>query len=155
MHLVEKVKIKISIIGNRGFTLLELLIIIFVAGISLSIVLLSAGRIRENTIFKGEVRTLHATLRYAREISLMERTNVTFDLDGEGKNKYWLAKNDHKEHEHVVPAGFSITGKAIAFFPKGNSSGGIIDLKDDKGRGYRFEVDPVLGIASSKGVHSP
>ncbi|MEW6214317.1 MAG: hypothetical protein AB1478_03805 [Nitrospirota bacterium] len=142
-----------SLQGVTGFTLLELMIILFIAGISISVVILSAGRIREKTIFKEEARRLHATLRYAREISLLERIDVTFDLDEEGSNKYWLVKRDRIENEHLLPEGFSITGEAITFFPKGNCSGGIINIKDDKGREYRFEVDPVLGITSFKGVH--
>lgn len=152
-HLVEKVKIKISIAGNKGFTLLELMIVLFIAGLSLSVVILSVGRMHENAVFKEEVRKLHAALRYAREISLVERVEVRFDIDEEG-SKYWIFKEDRIEKEHLLPQGFLITGEGITFSPKGDSSGGFVEIKDDKDRGYRIEVDPVLGVPSIKGVHS-
>jgi hypothetical protein len=34
----------------------------------------------------------------------------------------------------------------IAFFPFGSSTGGTIDLSDEKGRTYRIVVDPSAGL---------
>lgn len=34
----------------------------------------------------------------------------------------------------------------IAFFPQGSSTGGSIDLSDEKGRAYRIVVDPSVGM---------
>ena len=36
---------------------------------------------------------------------------------------------------------------AIAFFPQGSSTGGEIWVSDEKGRGYRVVVDPLIGLA--------
>jgi prepilin-type N-terminal cleavage/methylation domain-containing protein len=133
--------------GVTGFTLLELMIVLFIAGLSLSVVILSVGRMHENAVFKEEVRKLHTALRYAREISLLKRVEVRFDIDEE-ESRYWIFKEGSVEKEHLLPQGFLITGETITFSPKGDSSGGFVNISDDKGREYRIEVDPVLGIPS-------
>jgi prepilin-type N-terminal cleavage/methylation domain-containing protein len=148
-------KIRILPTGSKGFTILELLIVLFITGLSLSIVLLSAGRLRENSLFKGEVRSLNAILRYARELSLLERIPVTFVFDEENKNKYWLLKRDAIQNEHSLPEGFTVAGEPVTFFSKGNSTGGVIQIRDAHSREYICEIDPVLGTAKAKGVHAP
>jgi len=36
---------------------------------------------------------------------------------------------------------------AIAFFPQGSSTGGEVWVSDEKGRGFRVVVDPLIGLA--------
>jgi type II secretion system protein H len=138
--------------GNRGFTLLELLFVLLIIGLTAAVVTISTGRLRDKTRFNQEARRLYQTVKHAREISLMERKNIEVRIDDEG-TQYWIYYGDDKSSElHSLPQKFSVTGDTVIFFPKGNSSGGSIKINDGKGQEYHIEIDPVLGIASIKRI---
>jgi prepilin-type N-terminal cleavage/methylation domain-containing protein len=147
----EKVRIKTSTAGNKsGFTLLELLVVLFIVGIIVSVVAVSVGRIRDKTVFTEEARRIYLTTKHAREASILERREVAFRLNEE-TNTYWLDYSTSKPSEnHAVPKKFIITGADIFFFPKGNSSGGLIEIRDEKGQKYAIEVNQVLGTSTIK-----
>ncbi len=147
----EKVKIKTSTAGNRkGFTLLELLVVLFIVGIIVSIVAVSVGRVRDKSLFKEEARRIYLTTKHAREAAIIDRTEVAFRLNEETKT-YWLDNPTSKtSSNHAVPKKFTITGTDIFFFPKGNSSGGLIEIQNEKGQKYAIEVNKVLGTSSIK-----
>jgi general secretion pathway protein H len=147
----ETVKIKTSTAGNkRGFTLLELLVVLFIVGIIVSIVAVSVGRIRDKTVFTEEARRIYLTTKHAREAAILERREVAFRLNEESKT-YWLDYAASKPSEkYVVPKQFVITGADIFFSPKGNSSGGLIEIQNEKGQKYAIEVNQVLGTSSIK-----
>jgi len=147
----EKVRIKTSTAGNkRGFTLLELLVVLFIVGIIVSIVAVSVGRLRDKTVFTEEARRMYLTIKHARETAILDRSDVAFRLNEE-TNTYWLEYASSKPSEnHTVPNRFVITGADIFFFPKGNSSGGLIEIRNEKGQKYAIEVNQVLGTSTIK-----
>lgn len=147
----EKVRIKTSTAGNKkGFTLLELLVVLFIIGITVSVVAVSVGRFHDKTLFTEEARRIYLTTKHARETAILERREVAFRLNEE-TNTYWLDYAVSKPSEnHVVPKKFVITGADIFFSPKGNSSGGLIEIKNEKGQKYAIEVNQVLGTSSIK-----
>jgi|OpeIllAssembly_1097287.scaffolds.fasta_scaffold05133_4 general secretion pathway protein H len=147
----EKVRIKTSTAGNKsGFTLLELLVVLFIIGIIVSIVAVSVGRLHEKTLFTEEARRIYLTTKHAREAAILERREVVFRLNEETQT-YWLDYSASKPSEnHAVPRKFTITGADIFFFPKGNSSGGLIEIQNEKGQKYAIEVNQVLGTSSIK-----
>lgn len=148
---VERVRIKTSTAGNkRGFTLLELLVVLFIVGIIASIVAVSVGRFRDKTLFTEEARRIYLTTKHAREAAILDRTEVAFRIS-EDTNTYWLDYPTSKSSgKHVVSKKFSITGAEIFFFPKGNSSGGLIEIQNEKGQKYAIQVNQVLGTSSIK-----
>ncbi len=155
-HIISSIRklISNSVRKNSltGFTLLELILIIFIAGISVSIVVVSIGKTREKTVFKEVSRKVFITLKHAREVAIMERSPVTFTIDEEN-NSFWIEKNGViYGRTQNMPEHISISGESIMFFPKGNSSGGRVTIKDEKEREYSIEVDPVLGTPTIKGI---
>jgi len=148
---VEKVKTKTSTAGNsRGVTLLELLVVLFIVGMAMAVVAFSAGRMRDSSLFKEEARKIYLTIRHAREVAILERTEVAFRVDVEA-NSYRLDYGDVRTSAvHAVPKNFSLAGKDLYFFPKGNSSGGLIEIKNEKGQKYAIEVNQVLGTSTIK-----
>lgn len=148
---VETVRIKTSTAGNkRGFTLLELLVVLFIVGIIVSIVAVSVGRLRDKTVFTEEARRIYLTTKHAREAAILDRREIAFRINEE-TNTYWLDYSGSKPSDnHVVPDKFIITGADIFFFPKGNSSGGLIEIRNEKGQKYAIEVNQVLGTPSIK-----
>jgi general secretion pathway protein H len=147
----ETVKIKTSPAGTKGFTLLELIIVLFIAGMAVAVVVFSAARIHENSIFNDEARRLYQTLKHAREISLMDRIDVAVKVDAPD-NKYWIDYGNGKtSDEHSLHEGITISGdKDVVFSPKGSSSGGAIKIVNAKGQEYTIEVDPILGMPKIK-----
>jgi general secretion pathway protein H len=143
-------KTRISTAGNRGFTLLELIIVLFIAGMAVAVVVFSAGRIRESAVFSDEARRLCQTLKHAREIAIMERTDVAVKFDADN-NSYWIDYGDGKTSDtHVLHAGLVVSGKDVDFSSNGGSSGGTIKIENAKGQAYEIDVDPVLGTPKIK-----
>jgi len=105
---------------------------------------------QEKSLFNTEARRLYLTVKHARELSILERRDIVFKVDRE-TNRYWLAYGDDTTSDiHTIPQKFILAGEDIIFFPKGNSSGGKIDLDNGKGQKYEVAVDPVLGTPSIK-----
>jgi len=145
-----KVKIRTLTAGNRGFTLLELLLVLFIVGLAVAVVMFSGSRLQEKTIFNTEARKLYLTVRHARETSILERRDIVFKVDV-GSKRYWMDYGDDKTSEmHSIPEKFTLEGEDVIFFPKGNSSGGKIEIANGKGQKYEVTVDPVLGTTSIK-----
>jgi general secretion pathway protein H len=137
-----------SRMSQRGFTLFELIVVLFITGLVVSVAIVATGRMQDRAVFNEEARKIFQTLKHAREVSLFERRDVTFRIDEEEK-RYWLDYGDEKEsNARAVGKGFRLTGKDIFFFPKGNSSGGLVKIENEKGQGYAIKVDPVLGSPS-------
>lgn len=146
--LAVKVKTKTLTAGNRGFTFFELLLVLFILGLAASVVMVSGSRMQEKTLFNAEARKLYLTVKHAREMSIVERRDIVFRVDAEASN-YWLAYGDAKTSEkHLLPQKYTIAGEDVIFFPKGNSSGGRIEIGNEKGQKYEVTVDPVLGTTS-------
>jgi len=146
-----KVRTKTSTAGNRkGFTLLELLVVLVIVGLATAVVAFSAGRMRDNSAFRQEARKIYLTAKHARGVAILERQDVTLRVDEEG-NQYWLDYGNNRTSEtHAVPKKFPLAGKDIFFSPKGNCSGGIIEITNERGKKYAIEVDRVLGTSSIK-----
>jgi general secretion pathway protein H len=132
---------------SRGFTLLELIIVMVIAGLGLSIVGLNAARSYEKSMLRQDAARLHSMMRYARELAIMQRVPVEFTFDEEGL--YWLEKNGSLlGDKKAVRSGYVLKGEPIVFLPKGNNTGGYITIIDSRERGYSIEVDPVTGKAT-------
>lgn len=136
--------------SQTGFTLFELLLVLFIIGLAASVVMFSGSRMQEKAGFNTEARRLYLTIKHAREISIIERMDIVFKVDEEA-GRYWVAYGDDRTSEmHSLPPKFNITGEDVIFFPKGNSSGGKIEIADAKGRKYEVTVVRVSGAASIK-----
>jgi general secretion pathway protein H len=134
-------------LSNKGFTLIELIVVLIILSVASAIAVVSVGRAHEKRVFKEQALRVQGTLRQARDISLLDRIPVTFALEEED-GKFWLEK-DGVPYGRVrtLPEGFELAGEDIVFLPKGNSTGGFITVKKEDGRGYAIEVDTVTGIA--------
>jgi len=149
--LAVKVKTKTLTAGTRGFTLIELLVVLFILGLAVAVVMSSGSRMYEKSMFNKEVRQLSMTLKHAREISIIERVDIIFKVDQDAKT-YWMAYGNDKtpEKKYSIPENFTITGEDVSFSPKGNSSGGRIEIGNAKGQKYEVTVDQVFGTSSLK-----
>jgi len=136
--------------SQAGFTLFELLLVLFILGLSASVVMVSASRMQEKAVFNTEARKLFLTVKHAREMSIVERRDIVFRINAEAGD-YWIAYGDDKTSErHSLPQKLTVAGEDVIFFPKGNSSGGRIEIGNEKGQKYEVTVDPLFGTTSIK-----
>ena len=96
--------------------------------------------------------TVMAVLKRAHEMAVLERQEVVVHVDEEA-GRYAIEKaGGRSAGEQKLARGTEIRGRDIVFYPKGNSSGGVITLRDGKGREYTVEIDRTLGSTKVRGL---
>ncbi len=137
--------------SDKGFTLLELMVVLVLVGLlsSLVFVSISGGLFRSDE--RRFVKDFSNGLFRARNASLGRGDTVPFLIDGEerrfsvgGTRWQEIPESVQVEGEGVTRMNKGIYG--ILFFPDGSSSGGELDLKLEEGGTARIYVDKLLGI---------
>lgn len=129
--------------NRAGFTLVELLAVLFIIAVSTAVVGVSLGRSLDKARLRTEVTGVRNLMAHARDRALTERRPVTFFVQAE-QGSYGLEGTSSL----MIGKGLSFREDAlIVFFPKGNSTGGEVFISAPEGRQYRVHVDPVTGEA--------
>ncbi len=135
---------------QRGFTLLELMVALAIAGLLLAVAVPASYRFYESMQYRQAVRTVVTTLAAARyqAVNRGRAQDVAVDpfanslaFDGE------VTDLPHGLQLTVHSAGELNRGRAgvIRFYPEGGASGGGIDLQRADGSGVRISVDWLMG----------
>ncbi|RIZ65332.1 MAG: type II secretion system protein GspH [Methylococcales bacterium] len=125
---------------NNGFTLLELLVVLFIMILGFSVVGINLSSGNSTTAIRVASRDMVSALRYTRGQALIlhQETTMTIDL---AENTYTVSD---RPKSYVIPKNISLTvvtaqselsGNGIGnirFFPDGSSTGGRITLEQDK-----------------------
>lgn len=141
------VKIQTSAIGecsNKGFTLIELIVVIFIISLMLSISFPYIG-FRENGKAKSEAVLLASVLRYLSDsaVSLKETYPVKFDLNQKtvsykGPEGVKKERINNLSSISLQTRGTVSDGEVIVFYtPTGASESFAINLRDED---YSLEV---------------
>ncbi len=149
-------------ISCSGFTLVELVIVLFIIGIASAVVGIVLVGSLDSANLKTSAREVASTLRYARSHAVSEKKAYTFILykDNGGSYMELLVENHDGEEGPILRKSFSediiaeLEGEKwlqIDFFPLGNSSGGEIKLKNLKGSSFVVSVERVTGRVYVKG----
>ncbi|WP_158291757.1 type II secretion system protein [Lampropedia puyangensis] len=131
---------------QRGFTLLEILVVIAIAGLLAALMPLAYSRINEGAQYRDAVRSLWTSLRTLREEaqSTGATTQLVLNLDSKqfniGSQTYQLPA-DLEVRTSVADLGGDGRTAAIWFLPEGGSTGGSIELLRPNGDGTRLRVD--------------
>lgn len=122
---------------QRGFTLLELVVVLFVVVLGFSVIGLNLSSGSDATEIKAAARDIVSALRYARGQALMTREETTLALDID--NKSYTVSGRGKRYSlpetidiTVVTAQTELNGKGAAnirFYADGSSTGGRITLE--------------------------
>jgi general secretion pathway protein H len=141
---------------DKGFTLLELIIVMFLIGLMLSLASVFFANTLPSSKFNATAREIAATIRHARTLAQLkgERQIITIDMD---EHKYGI---DGLGVKHL-PDGVSVkvidprageieTGKyQLGFPPTGGIEGGTIILWSSK-KTATIEIDPIVGSSVIK-----
>ena len=145
-------RMRTSVTGSRarGFSLLELLIVLTIAGLAMALVVPSGARMLDAMQSRQAVRDALALLAAARQRAVSSgRAQDVFVQPAQ--RRVWTG-----EREQRLPGDLTLTvhGAAelnredtgvIRFYPDGGASGGGIDILRADGSGTRISVDWRLG----------
>jgi len=140
--------------GQRGFTLVELLVVLVIAALVLALVGTSISRSISGAEMRNAARKVAASLRYTRTQAILTKSEQVFLVDTERRT--FQAANREAEQ---LPEGLNVelntarselTSEAaggIRFYPDGGSTGGNVRLEAN-GRVYQVNVTWLTGEAS-------
>jgi general secretion pathway protein H len=138
----------------RGFTLVELLVVMVIAALVLGLVATSISRNISGAEMRSAAGKLAANLRYTRTRAILDKEEKVFTIDTESRS-YQAPKREMV----TLPEGMNValtTARSeltsenvggIRFYPDGGSTGGFVEL-DANGRVYRINVAWLTGEAS-------
>ena len=150
--------------GRAGFTLLEMVLVLVLAGLVAGLALPVLSATLERTKRNASVREITSALRYARSKAVSSKTPVAFKAQFE-EQRFWLedlrtgkkspVKSLHREirfREFNNGEGQREDGIAsIVFYPRGNASGGALVLQGTR----REEAEPLVEIRVDPVTGSP
>lgn len=139
--------------GPRGFTLLELLLILAMLALVSGLAMPSIGRGIDALQVRTEVARLVAFLRYGRQQAItkgrphsvvIDPVNHQYALRASGEEAPLLSRAFHPS---LKVSGDPLT---VTFMPQGLSSGATVQVVGARGRAYMVTVDPVSGRVVSR-----
>ena len=153
---------------RRGFTLLELLVVLVIASLAISLVGPAFQRLLPGLQLEAQARTLVAMLRHARSQAILSGDPVAISQDADGGLRL-----SYRPQAYRLPAPLSLTLTAgpgqgdtaagtaqmagtaqILFYPRGDSSGGSLEIKPAAGRSELLSVDWLSGRVR-RGAEAP
>jgi general secretion pathway protein H len=141
--------------ARRGFTLVELLVVLALLGMLVTVVPLAFERLRESAQYRDAVRAVLTDIRQARSRAQSEGREVRFGVDL-ARRTYGLEGRPAR----VLPEPLQLRATvasveiaadrsmAIRFLPGGGATGGSIDILRPGGAGTRLTVDWLSGAVS-------
>ena len=143
--------------SSSGFTLIELIIVLIIIGIATGLAGIYIGSSSDNLAIRTFTKDISAVLRYARNHAAAEKRTYHFAVDTEG-GSYSLYSDSVKEDSEAaasidrnIPDGLEVIVDntdeeiyKIDFLPLGNSSGGLIEVRNEKAV-YIISVAKVTG----------
>ena len=139
---------------NRGFTLVEIMVVMVIVALMMALVGTSISRNISGAQMRTAASKVAASLRYTRTRAILTKSEQVFLVDTE-KRTYQAAEREAKQ----LPEGMKVelntarseltseTVGGIRFYPDGGSTGGNVRLEAN-GRIYRVNVAWLTGEAS-------
>lgn len=140
--------------NQPGFTLLELVVTLFVIALATALAMPAIGRGTEGLRVRVEVAGFSAFLRRAREQAVTTREERAVTVDPAGGVVTDEAGNHRVRGRRPLPDGLTIEADppaalTVRFSPQGSSSGGAFRLASRNGVAYRVTIDPLTGRVRS------
>lgn len=137
---------------QQGFTLVELLVVLGIAGLLVALAPVAFERMREGAQYRDVLRRITADLRQARQQAVATGQEARFVLDLQSRafgvaGRTPFALPDTIEVAATV-ADIEMTGQATAairFLPEGGATGGTLAVTRSSGSGTRITVDWLSG----------
>ena len=142
----------------RGFTLMEIMVVLAVMAIGLALVAPNLGGMLQRLELASATREVASALRYTRSRAIGSGRPADFWLDVKGRK--YRAADERKIRQlsdslrvHLVTADTQTAGGGtgyIRFFPDGSSTGGQVRIESE-GAQRRLEVNWLTGAVRISG----
>ncbi|MFA6498896.1 MAG: prepilin-type N-terminal cleavage/methylation domain-containing protein [Desulfurivibrionaceae bacterium] len=135
-----------KIFDRRGFSLLELIMVLALLGIMAGVVAPATGRFLDKLSFRKQTAALVAGTRYARLMAVGKGRPVEMRFDGQAHLlSFSGAVEEKKEIELSEGAVFELRPETLVFYPDGLATPGRMVSRSDR-RFQEFLIDPLTGI---------
>lgn len=149
-----------GVISSKGFTLVELLVVLVIASVVLTLVGTSISRNISGAEMRTAAQKMTASLRYTRTRAILDKEEQVFLVDTENR-RYTAPKRPEVElpgdmKVALTTARSELTSEdvgGIRFYPDGGSTGGFVELEAND-RIYRINVAWLTGEASIQKVEN-
>ena len=138
---------------SRGFTLVELMVVMVIIALVMGLVATSMSRSISGAEARAASRKLVASLRYTRARAIIDKQERVFQVDTENRSYQAPGRKLTQLPEGVdltlTTARSEMTSEAVGgirFFPDGGSTGGHIELTVND-REYRVNIAWLTGEA--------
>ena len=136
-------------VSVAGFTLLELIVALFVIALATALVGPAVGRSAETLRGRADVARFSAMLRWAREQAITTRRGHAFVVDPPGHRATIVAAPDEVRQTRALSADLQVDANPpealrVSFEPNGVSSGGDFRLTTGRMR-FRVSIDQLTG----------
>lgn len=137
---------------QRGFTLVELLVVLAIGALLMSLAPVAYNKYRASAQYSTTLRTVAADLRHARQNAMARGVPAVFFVDL-AQRKYGITgstSHDLPESLHIRATVGSkqledLRVASIEFLPEGGATGGSIEVLRPGGGGTRLRVDWLSG----------
>ncbi len=149
----NRLQLRLVSLVRRGFTLLELLVVLAIGSLLVALVPPAFDKLREVSQYRDTVRAMLLDMRRARQQAHANAQVVNFRVDLRTR-QFGIEGSPLK----TLPPGLEVRATVgtrgapdnaeqanIAFLPDGGSSGGTIELVRPSGGGIRLRVDWLFG----------
>jgi general secretion pathway protein H len=161
---------------QRGFTMIELVVVLLIITLSAALVTPSLSRFSKSVELKGAAKKISVILRYYRSEAVHKGAvyQVLFDSEAREVKVQAVESEEATEEEkkgerivtksYILPEGIQIKEveapspqfpsdfPAIEFYPNGGSNGGTILLDTQNRKGFRIKVNFLTGTVKIEEV---
>lgn len=136
-------------VDSQGFTLLELIVVLFVIALAVGLVAPVVSRSMDSLRERSEIARFSAMLRYARDQAITTRRGHAFVVDPMAHRASIVAAPDEVRRTRALPTELRVEASppqalTVRFEPSGVSSGGDFRLSTASTR-YQVTVDALTG----------
>jgi len=163
--------------GKKGFTLIELMVVLIVLSLGIVLLFPSFGRMSQTVELKAAVKKIASILRYYRSEAVQKGLVFQVVFDGEtreirvrpvetesdkaggekseegtarDKERYLLPEGIQVKEIKIPVSRYSSDLPVIEFYPNGGSNGGSFVLERENSKPYRIQVNFLTGVVEIK-----
>ena len=145
------------ILHPPGVTLLEVIIVLFIIGLASGLAGIIVSKGSKGLEVRTFAREVSSVLRYSRNHAVSEKKIYCFVIDKDEamirlysedagyKNIETVLSKSIPEELQIEIQGSDSDSSYMEFFPRGNSSGGVIEIVNEKGDAYYLTINRITG----------
>jgi len=137
---------------QQGFSLLELILVLVIVGFMMGV---AVSALSEGPVLRKTSREVATSLRHARSKAILQQQETVWSMDIQS-GEFGVAKQSQRKLHQNISAQINTTSSEVVsktrgnirFYPDGSSTGGSIELSDERKQTYTVNVEWISGRVS-------